>query len=70
VPVVPALRVLARLGPAGLTALALALTARFHLPLAALLLLLLLLLLLPPLAILTVLVDLVGHSHLQSCGAH
>jgi hypothetical protein len=67
VPVVPALRVLARLGPAGLTALALALTARFHLPLAALLLLLLLL---PPLAILTVLVDLVGHSHLQSCGAH
>jgi hypothetical protein len=68
VPVVPALRVLARLGPAGLTALALALTARFHLPLAALLLLLLLLL--PPLAILTVLVDLVGHSHLQSCGAH
>jgi hypothetical protein len=69
VPVVPALRVLARLGPAGLTALALALTARFHLPLAALLLLLLLLLL-PPLAILTVLVDLVGHSHLQSCGAH
>jgi len=65
VPVVPALRVLARLGPAGLTALALALTASFHLPLAALLLLLLV-----RLAVLTVLVDRIGHSHLQSCGAH
>jgi hypothetical protein len=57
----------------------LALSAGFHLPLtallllllrlllAALLLLLLLRLLLLPLAVLTIL--LVGHSHLQSCGA-
>jgi fatty acid desaturase len=65
VPVVPALCVLALLGPAGLSALALTLPAGFHLSLAAALLLLLL-----GLTVLTVLVHLVGHAGLQSWDAY